>query len=257
MESAQWPPSCDPACGGLCYSVTPTCHNYQQLTCLQSQNNGACTAAAAPLCLCRYHSEIGHLTLINTSPAPALALYMMDGNNDPSSHLMLFFTLLLSISQSQWDFRKCYKVFQPRNYLQSLFVAAVDYCKYVSHSFLFDPGLISVHFSSNQEKCIFLSHPQCGGHLPGRHGSHHVASSLHLPPPPSARLPAETAPVQAVPHGDAAEERRGDWGRDPGAEARADQEQSFIRRFAKTSQSWTRPQLLGLSPSWKCCKCES
>ena len=205
------------------------------------------TAAAAPLCLCRYHSEIGHLTLINTSPAPApaMALYMMDGNNDLSSHLMLFFTLLLSISQSQWDFRKCYKVFQPRNYLQSLFVAAVDYCKYVSHSFLFDPGLISVHFSSNQEKCIFLSHPQCGGHLPDRHGSHHVASSLHLPPPPSARLPAETAPVQAVPHGDAAEERRGDWGRDPGAEAGTDQEQSFIRRFAKTPHIYREGRYLG------------
>ena len=180
MESAQWPPSCDPACGGLCYSVTPTCHNYQQLTKPEQWTRTA--AAAAPLCLCRYHSEIGHLTLINTSPAPALALYMMDGNNDPSSHLMLFFTLLLSISQSQWDFRKCYKVFQPRNYLQSLFVAAVDYCKYVSHSFLFDPGLISVHFSSNHERCSFLSCSQYFGRFPDCYSNCHVTSGIRLHP---------------------------------------------------------------------------
>ena len=66
--------------------------------------------------------------------------------------------------------------------LQCLFVIAMDYPKYVSHSFLVYFGPISVHFSSNQERCSFLSCSQYIGRLPDCHSNCHVTSGIRIHP---------------------------------------------------------------------------
>ena len=147
----------------------------------------------------------------------ALQHYIHHGN---SPRIWTFWTFTFTASKE----RKQLTTKKPN--LQCLFVIALDYPQYMSHSFLVYFGPISVHFSSNQERCPLLSCSQYFGRFPGCHSNCHVTSGIRLHPE-NPQIQEATPQLRAVSSSDQTKNCWGDWGGNKAETKGAGQEHNY------------------------------